>query len=258
MYKKLILLTLLILFSYGNEDKTIGIYSYKKNYLLPLTYDFVKKDDRNSFETFFQLSIKKPVVDDLFGVIDNLSIAYTQRSFWQTSSKSSPFRETNYYPEVFISSKSQNVSFLKEYKFSLLHHSNGRDGNSSRSWNRIYAQGVIKASDNFSVTPRVWYRIPESADDDDNEDIEDFYGYGDIKFLYSYDTHQFELTLRDNLKPNSNNKGAVIFDWTFGLSTIDSKENLYGFLQIFSGYGESLIDYNRRINKIGIGIALSR
>lgn len=34
--------------------------------------------------------------------------------------------------------------------------------------------------------------------------------------------------------------------------------NTYGLFQIFSGYGNSLIDYDREVNKVGLGIALSR
>ena len=50
----------------------------------------------------------------------------------------------------------------------------------SRSWNRTYAQlGVDKG--NFSlVGGRVWKRVNEAADDDNNPDIIDYMGRGDL------------------------------------------------------------------------------
>ena len=111
---------------------------------------------------------------------------------------------------------------------------------------------------NLFVIPRIWYRIPENVNKDDNPDIYKYYGYGDLSLFYPYKKHTFELRIRNNIKFNSQNKGATELNWTFPLPELLSTSNSYGFLKIFSGYGESLIDYNRENNKIGIGIAFSR
>lgn len=47
-------------------------------------------------------------------------------------------------------------------------------------------------------------------------------------------------------------KGAVELVWGFPLWDYPY---LQGYVQYFSGYGESLIGYNQYVNRIGIGLA---
>jgi len=54
------------------------------------------------------------------------------------------------------------------------------------------------------------------------------------------------------------NKGAIEVNWTFPLPEFLSTKNTYGIFQLYSGYGNNLIDYDREINKVGLGIAFSR
>ncbi len=234
-----------------------SLYPYKKNYLLPATYDFNQSEDRSSFETAFQISVEKPISYNFFGLNESISAAYTQKSFWQTVEHSSPFRETNYEPEIFIQFPYKSTSKLKGYKVALNHVSNGKNDELSRSWNRVYLEGYFQLS-NLFIIPKVWYRIPENGTDDDNPDIEDYYGNGDLTFLYAYKKHTFELALRNNLKFEDANKGAAELNWTFPLPEFLSTHDSYGLFQIFSGYGNSLIDYDREVNKVGLGIAFSR
>lgn len=237
--------------------KDFNLYPYKKNYLLPINYNFNKLDDREQIETSFQISIEKPISYNFFGFDESISAAYTQKSFWQTTKDSSPFRETNYEPEIFIQLAYKDSEIFKAYKVSLLHSSNGRNNEESRSWNRVYLEGYFQLSSLFLV-PRIWYRIPEALENDDNSNIEDYYGKGDLTLLYAYKKHTFELMLRNNLEFNSKNKGAAELNWTFPLPEFFSTKNSYGLINIFSGYGNNLIDYDKEINKIGFGIAFSR
>ncbi len=234
-----------------------GIYSYKPNYLMFGSYDTEEyEDNRSQFETVFQISAKKPIFYDLFGLDEIINVAYTQKSFWQTSRDSSPFRETNYAPEVFVEFPYKNATEnLKAYRVSLIHESNGRNEEYSRSWNRVYLEGIFQFS-NLFVMPKVWYRIPEK--DDDNPDIHRYYGYGELRLMYPYKNQNFDLTLRNNLHLDSTNKGSAQLNWTFPLPQFKHFPKSYGFLQIFSGYGNSLIDYNHETHKIGLGIAISR
>ncbi|MDR1975765.1 MAG: phospholipase A [Campylobacteraceae bacterium] len=230
-----------------------NIDPYKSNYLLPMTHDFVMHDDRQRTEVAFQLSLKKDILYDFLGFKETLSLAYTQRSWWQLYKHSSPFRETNYLPEIYVSIPwYNNKSPIKNYKFGFLHESNGQSESSSRSWNRLYLDVMLQYK-GFFINPRVWYRVYENPDDDDNHDILDYMGYGDLTLIYPYKEHVFKLLLRNNFD-FSDNRGAVQADWTFSLW----QNGLFGYVQYFDGYGESLIDYNRRTRRLGLGFSFSR
>ena len=234
--------------------KTFDLSPYKINYLLPITYDGVNHEDRKHTETKFQVSFQKTLIDNVFGLNESLVAAYTQTSWWQTGTKSTPFRESNYQPELFMMMPHfDKDSVLKAYKFGLLHESNGQNQQKSRSWNRLYAKAFFQF-DGLIVSPRVWYRIPEDIETDDNPNIHNYLGYGDLELIYPWKTHTFKLLVRNNLHFDNTNKGAIQFDWTFPLW----ERNLFGYLQLYSGYSESLIDYDKRSDRIGIGFALSR
>ncbi len=241
--------------------KIFGLEPYETNYLLPVVFNDSKKANEKKIETNFQISFKKDIFSNLLGFDERYAFGYTQRSFWQTFQNSMPFRESNYQPEVFVYGFYKNKdSFLKGYQLGLLHESNGQGGESSRSWNRIYLKTFWQFS-NLFVSPRIWYRIPERKkrhenDDfgDDNPDILDYLGYGDVGLTYMYKKQVFKVKMRNNLKLNSQNKGSFEFDWTFPLWSDD----LYGYLRFFTGYGNSLDDYNVYSNVIGFGFAFSR
>ncbi|WP_392559874.1 phospholipase A [Orbus mooreae] len=237
-------------------DTSFGLRPYHSNYILPITYDSQShKDGRKHVETTFQISFKKDVFNDVFGLDETIGFAYTQRNWWQTSQESSPFRETNYLPELYVQLPNKNTSSaLKGTQFGFLHESNGQgnEAGKSRSWNRLYLEGYLKYQDSY-IVPRVWYRIPEDKAHDDNRDIEDYLGYGDLTIFVPYKKSLFKVLIRNNLSFHDN-RGALQIDWTYPLWDT----GLFGYVQYFNGYGESLIDYNKTTNRLGIGIALSR
>jgi phospholipase A1/A2 len=236
-------------------SSTFDLYPYKENYLLPFSYDFKKRYDRDQTEAKFQISVKKPIAYDLFGLNETINFAYTQKSFWQIYSHSSPFRETNYQPEIYmiIPYNNNELPSLEAYEIGYLHESNGQSIN-SRSWNRLYLEGYFK-SEHIVWIPRVWLRIPEKSSEDDNPDIQEYLGYGDMSLLYAYQDHIFRLLVRNNFKLTNNNKGFIEFNWSFPLF---GSQNNFAFVELSSGYGDSLIDYNKEINRASFGISLSR
>ncbi|PLW83174.1 phospholipase [Kineobactrum sediminis] len=239
------------------------ITPHERNYLLPLTYATginqdawdLKQPNSSSarrVETKFQISLKTLLKEDILGAGSNLWVAYTQENWWQVYKSSSPFRETNYQPEL-------TLAFDNDWRFrgftntvvslSLNHQSNGQGGDLSRSWNRIVAAAVLER-ERMSLIVRSWYRIPESSNDDDNPDIDDYYGYGDIKGIWKWREHEFAVKLRNNLQRD--NRGAVELEWSFPIN-----RRFKGYVQYFNGYGESLIDYNQHGNRLGVGISMT-
>ncbi|MGP1485900.1 MAG: phospholipase A [Campylobacter sp.] len=234
----------------SRSDEILGIRLYDLNYLLPASVATKHIDGRRSFETKFQLSLQKPIAHNLFGLDESIVAAYSQTSWWQTASSSTPFRETNYRPEIFVSIPT-NFAFphIKALNFGLLHESNGRGGEYSRSWNRFYAKGEFVFG-KIAITPRIWARIPDAKDD--NPNITSYIGRADITAFVPIGEHFLRAMLRNNLHFDKTNKGASELSWLFPFG----KSGIYGYLQYFTGYGESLIDYNRNINKISIGFSI--
>ncbi len=201
-------------------------------------------------ELTYQLSLKTKAVEQVAGLPVDIWLGYTQQSFWQAYNRaaSSPFRETNYQPEIMavVPLKAELGGFnLRFVNFGLIHQSNGQTGTLSRSWNRLYTEfGVDKG--NFALNARFWRRLDNAKSDNDNPDITDFMGHGDITAVYRDDGHEYSMMFRRNFHTDH---GAIKLGWAFPLTT-----NLKGYVQMFSGYGQSLIDYNYSQKSIGMGV----
>jgi phospholipase A1 len=175
-------------------------------------------------------------------------------SYWQAYNNelSSVFRDTNHEPEAWLQFNTNwDLLGIKSRIIQLgaWHQSNGKGEPLSRSWNRLYANFIFE-KDNLVFGVKPWYRLPEN-NDDDNHDINKYYGYGELSGFYKWDDHNLSFMLRNNLR-SSENKGAIELGWTFPLY-----KKLRGYVQYFNGYGQSILDYNSAANTIGIGIALS-
>ncbi|MEN6311418.1 MAG: phospholipase A [Acidobacteriota bacterium] len=202
-------------------------------------------------EVTLQLSFKAKLWQDMFGKPVDLWVAYTQRSFWQLYhfEDSSPFRETDYEPEVLFNVRT-GFGLLgwkgRFVQFGLNHQSNGQTEPLSKSWNRLVANVGLERG-HFSVLVKGWYRLPENAVDDDNPRIEHYMGNGEIWGYYFLKRHRLAVMLRDNLNFHEN-RGAVQLEWVFPLFA-----DVGGYVQYYLGYGESLLDYNHRVHRIGVG-----
>jgi phospholipase A1 len=207
-------------------------------------------DRLSKVELKFQLGFKMKLLEDISPQHADLWFGYTQQSNWQAYNRraSSPFRDTNYQPELMgvIPVHFQLLGMRARFvNFGLVHQSNGQTLSLSRSWNRFYTQlGMEKG--NFTLSARVWKQF---GNNEDNPDIADYMGYGDVGGTYRRNGHEFSVFARRNFRTG---RGAVRAGWAFPFNT-----HLKGYVEAFSGYGQSLIDYNHSQTTIGVGVLVS-
>jgi len=240
---------------------------HRNNYILLGAHNFMGYDaepyesaynqsdiNADDTEVQFQLSLKMPLAVDLFDRKIDIFAGYTVKSFWQVynTEESSPFRETNYEPEIWLQVRPELeiVGFKNTVSgIGINHMSNGEGGPLSRSWNRLFATLAFERG-NFVFALKPWVRIEEDAETDDNPDITDYFGHGELLTAYKHGRHTFSLMTRNNVESGFST-GAIELGWSFPLFTYPY---LKGYVQYFSGYGESLIDYDHYVNRIGIGL----
>ncbi|MEG3184827.1 phospholipase A [Lysobacter erysipheiresistens] len=254
------------------KDSKLGIFNfraYKPVYLLPAFWSSSPNENPSSsnpavppqqqsldeLEAKFQLSFKTKAVENLFGDNGDIWMGYTQSSRWQVynGEQSRAFRESNYEPEVMLVFRN-NYGLPggwrgRMFGVGINHQSNGRADPLSRSWNRVVVN-IGLDRENWALMLRPWWRISDGSEDE-NPGIENYVGRGDATLVYSRNGHEFSMMARHSLRGGEDSRGAVQFDWGFPLT-----RNMRGHLQVFDGYGESLIDYNHRATHIGLGVSL--
>lgn len=244
---------------------------HRMNYIMPVlttnqvnpeAYNKIPGYDENfeKVETKFQLSLKVPLnTNDIFVEGDGLFFAFTIEAWWQIYSEniSKPFRETNYQPEFFYGLPLNLELFGGNTHFlvGIEHQSNGKSQLLSRSWNRAYVN-FLWEKDSFALSLRPWYRLKEDEkafefdpDGDDNPDILDYMGHYELGMVYQWEELEFGFMGRYNF---SSNKGSGELGVTFPIYG-----KLKGYANVFTGYGESLIDYDHNQTRFGLGFTLN-
>lgn len=254
--------------SFNPDSEPYLIKLYRPNYLNPVRWQSRTNDHPftplftateaydgalDKVEAAFQISFKTRFwasEDRRWGAW----FAYTQQSFWQLYNEnlSSPFRDTDYEPEVKLVWQPQRR--FAGFDWQLLgigynHESNGRADPISRSWDRLVAEIGIERG-NFALLLRPWLRVDDDSDDADNPDILDYYGHGDLTAIYKWRGHSFTLMGRGNL---AEKKGALRVSWM----SPPLLGPLRAYLVGFSGHGDTLMDYNFKQNAVSAGIALN-
>ncbi len=222
----------------------------------------------NHNETRLQLSMRTKVAQGLLTAgdaaqKDSLWVAYSQQSYWQLFSGdiSRPFRTTDHEPEViYVYPTDAQLPFDWRLRYTgagLVHQSNGQALPLSRSWNRVYLMAGAELDKRWMVQARLWKRLSENAGSDDNPGIENTIGRGELKTLWNFNQqHSFGLTWLTSLRQHSN--GSTRLEWlrTLGSRDDGGKSNLRLHTQIFTGYGDSLIDYNHKRTVVSVGLSL--
>lgn len=247
---------------HGLSEEDSNFKSYRPSYF---GFRQGHSDSGNEGEVKFQLSLKYqlteneelesyPLIND---VIKNWYFGYTQKSFWSIQESSQPFRESNYAPEFFKEMKFSSLNddrALKTIRLGLFRHeSTGEAGPGSRGWNITYIEPIYKFGD-FSAAFKLWvpaFFREESDVAPDNPDIFDFYGHGEIRFFYKQsDTFQHSMMYRQG-----DNSDLYGFRWQTDIALTIEDWTPKIFIQYWSGYGESLKDYNNKTDGVVIGFS---
>ena len=220
-------------------------------------------------ETRIQLSVRTKVAQGLLtggdpNRLDSLWFAYSQQSYWQlfNADLSRPFRATDHEPEltyIFPVEEALPSGWRLRYGgVSLNHQSNGQSLPLSRSWNRVIARAGLELGDKVAINASLWQRLPEDAASDDNPDIEDLVGRAEIAAAWQVNpVHTLSVTLRHSLKAEGN--GSIRLGWLRKIGSSAAHGNRSGLrfhTELFSGYGDSLMDYNRRRTVLSMGLTL--
>jgi phospholipase A1 len=274
----------------ANVQQTLPLEFYKPITFLVYTHDFNSDwsaKDRQPEELKLQFSFKKALTPRFWGGSTVFYFGYSQKSFWQVfdDRRSLPFRESNYNPEGFFETRLPAGFFgLQGYvRWGGEHESNGRGNevqvngsttvgspagspppagavvvDQSRSWNRLYVQPVLRFPDlwNSQIAYKVWYAFPA----DENRNVRNYLGDGELTVQVAsdpdsggYPNHRASVMLRQGLLGAT----TVQFDYQAQVNLFWTwvADGSYFHLQYFNGYGESLIDYNRIVKRIGVGLS---
>lgn len=238
------------------EDRTITANE-------PL-YFIVGSNKQRNFDARFQISFKyRPFDPDstvatFIPYASNLYFAYTQTSIWDLGSESSPFKDTSYRPSLYYNWDEKGNGYNPDsWKFGLEHESNGRDGDESRSLNIAFIQPTwnieYSGGKTFTFMPRFYQYIEKT----DNRDLHHYRGY--VDWLARYGRNDAAI-LTAMYRQGTEGYAQGQLDLSYPISDkLFGRTGTFLHLQLLGGYGETLIDYNKRSDtQLRIGISLAR
>ncbi|MEA2711962.1 MAG: phospholipase [Phycisphaerales bacterium] len=239
----------------------------------------LEPNSKFQFSLKYQLFREHGKVDKLAPWASELYIAYSQTSFWDIGGQSSPFFDSSYRPEFLYQLDSREADWLPglsrfDLQSGLRHESNGKAGLDSRSLNILYVSPIFTFGDPgdahlrarrerngdghddffIAVAPRLWMYLTEM---DDNPDIYHYRGYGDVRLVAGWRGGlQAAFTGRVG---NEWDKGSLQVDLTYPLQRLAIRDlGMYLHAQLFTGFGESLLDYNESDTTFRMGLSLVR
>lgn len=243
-------------FSFQNPIRNTFFEPYKNNYISFGSMEYEDKSAPFSGESLdikFELGMKFrlfPNIKELEGLAP-IKFGYSQRSWWDISEASAPFKEHNYNPEIFWDFRenlAKPSSKPRLHIFDLIgfeHQSNGRDSFESRSWDRLYVSRNLRLSEAWSWTLKYWQAMNLG---DYNEDIEDYLGNAEI-------TTHLDLNnwVRVDLKTMLGRKSDKLSYQLDVIVPMSRWMNSRFYISYYSGYGEALISYNKKSSSLRAG-----
>jgi len=210
----------------------------------------------------FQLSFKYRLFDVSAGIgqdrpwLSGLYFGYTQNSLWDLSTESRPFRDTSYRPSLFWKwERADTRAFLDGVRVGLEHESNGGEAERSRSINIAFVRPEwrwpLRDGGLFEFTPKIYGYV----DKEENTDIARYRGYVDWRARFDSGGNWIATTV---LRHGTASKGSVLLDLSRRTRNVKfGPVSGYLHMQLFAGYGESILDYNvKRKSQLRFGFAI--
>ncbi len=214
----------------------------------------------------FQFSLKYQMFNDEGAWVQaqpwikGFHAAYTQTSFWDIDiANSSPIFDSSYRPELLWQKKNLKLGGVGfDFVTGIEHESNGKGGDDSRTINRLYVQPVFTFGDRndlfLTIAPKVFTYI---GDFEDTPDIEVYRGYADLRVIVGRaDSLQAAFIGRVG---SDWGKGSLQMDVSYPLrKVLQNNVDLYLHAQVFTGYGETLLEYTESDTTFRLGLSLVR
>lgn len=206
---------------------------------------------RNGLNARYQLSFKYRIFDkestpaQWWPALGQLHFGYTQTAVWDLDVNSKPFHDTSYRPTLFWQKRLDNSENMPRYlRAGFEHESNGREGANSRSVNLAYVQPAWRADFDDGKSLIFAPRFYSYLDKVENADIAHFRGYADWLLRYGDES---EWVLSSRVRVGSGGHSSTQFDLSVPFrKPLFARTGGFVHLQLFSGYGETLLDYNQR------------
>lgn len=223
---------------------------YKDNYFItgiPLNGEI----NGETADAKFQISIRHRLTRSKLPFDTFLFLTYTQKTFWDIYRKSAPFRDSNYNPGVglgryiIVNERLTGVILLQ-----LEHESNGCDSLESRSTNWIGLSGKYFLTSNLAISFKV--TIPFLLENENNSDIYDYRGMGYFTTDYKTSNNKWWLSGAYSLRKSVK---AANLKFTAGYKILD-RFNQYIFGELYSGTGDSMLEYKRKDVQLRVGICI--
>ncbi len=210
-----------------------------------------EKPTRFNSDVKFQISIAQRLTKSTLPWNTYLFLTYSQKCFWNVFEESMPMRDLNFNPGIGLG----KLLIVKDRligKMMLLmeHESNGRDGEDSRSWNKISLSASIFVDPQFMVHGKVWIPI---IDGQNNKDILKYSGIYQTGIQVTSKNKRFGMAITLVKRQGFNLNFNTIIELNYKLF---KKDNQYLFLQYYNGYGENLLDYNKFHSRLRAGIVI--
>lgn len=229
-------------------DDTPSFGIYKDNYIV-LGTDLFHKPDRNNSDAKFQISVMQRLTNSILPFKTYLFLTYTQLAMWDVFKESFPFRDINFNPTVGLGKPLvYHNRYLGDIAVQLEHESNGKDGDDSRSWNKISFAGQFKIDRHWSYYTKLWIPI---VDGENNSNIVRYRGWGICALSYNQ-RDKYNISVIVNPRPGFFNANLTV-NCSYRLF---KKENQYLFFEFYNGYGENLLDYDQFRQRFRLGFVI--